>query len=143
MTSTWKSLQQHPGAVQARKRPIPVDVIFASGEGICQTREGNVSFQRGDALVKGPQGDCWPIGRDKFEETYEPVSGQTPTSNGFYRKKPLTTWALQLEQSSSIEIGSRGDVINGEKGDWLVQYGDDDFGIVSQDIFDVTYEILS
>ena len=38
-----------------------------------QTLEGVVTCQPGDWIVKGVEGECWPIRKDIFEATYEPA----------------------------------------------------------------------
>lgn len=137
-----KDLSQHPKSMRAIKKPIPVEVIFAESDGVIRTLEGSVSYKTGDAILSGLKGESWPIQRVKFLANYRPVSDAQPGSPGAYVKKPLTVWALQLEAPYAVSIGSKAEPLQGRKGDWLVQYGEADFGIVNADIFKITYELL-
>jgi hypothetical protein len=38
-----------------------------------ETNEGVMEGAAGDYLCEGPAGECWPIKRDIFKATYEPV----------------------------------------------------------------------
>jgi len=39
-------------------------------------------------------------------------------------------------------VGHADDLLKGRAGDWLVQYGRDDYGIVASDLFAQSYELL-
>jgi len=67
-------LAVHPQAVRVCKRLIPVAVKFASDFGTCETREGDVSFCAGDAILTGVEGEQWPIERPKFDASYAAIS---------------------------------------------------------------------
>ena len=107
------------------------------------TLEGDVSYRRGDALLTGLKGERWPIERSKFENSYFPEPNTEPGAPGKYRKKPLVVWVLMLETPYSIEVGWKDDKIEGKEGDWLIQYDEDDFGIVESEVFKNSYEILT
>ncbi len=51
-------------------------------------------------------------------------------------------WVLRLDRPASVKVGWQDSPVEGKAGDWLVQYGPGNFGIVSADIFDATYELL-
>ncbi|OJS99977.1 PGDYG domain-containing protein [Marinobacter nauticus] len=135
-------LSQHPESKRVIKKPVPVKVVFAECEGVVRTLEGNVSYKAGDAILTGVKGESWPIQRSKFLESYTPDGEIQPGVPGNYLKKPLAVWALQLEEPCSVKVGWNADPLQGGVGDWLVQYGKSDFGIVNADVFTVTYEIL-
>lgn len=40
-----------------------------------QTSHGEVEAAPGDYLVRGPDGELWPVSGDKFFTLYEPVEG--------------------------------------------------------------------
>ena len=48
------------------KRPIPLSARFTTTPGTCQTLEGNVRYQPGDAILTGTRGEQWPVRRDLF-----------------------------------------------------------------------------
>lgn len=142
MHSIPGDLSQHPKSKKVIKKPILVKVVFAECEGVVRTLEGNVSYQTGDAILTGIKGESWPVQRAKFLKNYIPDGEIQPGESGDYVKKPLTVWALQLEEPCTVRVGWQADPLRGEVGDWLVQYGDRDFGIVNADVFSVTYESL-
>lgn len=77
-----------------RKKPVIVDAVrwnsknyfdvirligrkdirfFDDGSCIIPTLEGNVVAQKGDYIIKGVRGECYPCKADIFTETYELV----------------------------------------------------------------------
>lgn len=133
-------LSQLPNAVQVFKKPIPVTAAFAESDGVCSTLEGNVRFRTGDAILTGVQGEQWPVRREKFLATYEPCDGTTSGMPGLYIKKKILVWALELDQPYQVKVGWQSDELKGSLGDWLIQYGEGDYGIVNQNIFSETYD---
>lgn len=123
------------------KRPIPVKVTFARDQGVCPTLEGSVQYAAGDAILTGIQGENWPIRRERFEQTYAPCHGTVLGMDGTYVKKPLPVLALCLDQPATVPVASGGQ-LRGEPGDWLLEYGANEYGIVRDSIFRATYEIL-
>ncbi|MDR1966044.1 MAG: DHH family phosphoesterase, partial [Synergistaceae bacterium] len=69
---TGENLSLMEDAVLAVKKIIPLSVAFASEPGILNTREGQVSYKEGDALLRGTAGESWPVARERFLETYSP-----------------------------------------------------------------------
>ncbi|PKB23842.1 PGDYG domain-containing protein [Janthinobacterium sp. 64] len=134
--TTW------PDVREACKLPVPVDVRFAAAAGICDTLEGPVSFAPGDPVLTGTRGEHWTMQRARFDRTYEPLPGTCGGEDGDYRKRPATVHAVRLQSPADIALGSGNGVLHGEVGDWLVQYGPGDFGIVAAAIFDETYRFL-
>lgn len=136
------NLCSDPEAKLVRKRKSCVKVVFAGLPGKLQTLEGEVAYQAGAAILTGESGDMWPVERHKFEVTYVPMNITQLGEDGAYCKKPIEAYALQLSESSSVAVGYSDDLVTGKIGDWLVQYGTEDFGIVSAAIFNKTYEII-
>jgi len=133
-------LRQMPGAMEVFKKPVPISATFAESAGICSTLEGDVSYQAGDAILTGTKGEQWPINREKFLSTYEPFEETEPNSPGLYTKKKIPVMALELDQPHQVKVGWQSEPIKGKEGDWLVQYGEGDYGIVQRSIFAETYE---
>ncbi|GHV37481.1 hypothetical protein FACS1894187_14310 [Synergistales bacterium] len=63
--------------------------------------------------------------------------GTEPGQEGEYRKIGRSVWALEMDEPFTVEIA--GGVLRGESGDWLLQYGDGEYGIVGGKIFEKTY----
>lgn len=134
-------LARHPQAVRVRKLPLPVEVRWMARDGVCQTLEGEVAYRAGDVVLTGIDGESWPVAADRFAAGYEPVPPTQPGADGAYRKRQVTLLALQLQQALTVRVGYQHDPLQGKAGDWLVQYGPDDFGIVAATIFPRTYEL--
>lgn len=133
--TTW------PGVRKVRSKAIERLVRFAEQPGICQTREGPVRYQAGDAIVTGSDSEEWPISREKFQLTYLPVDGTGPGENGTYSKQPRDAAAIQLTARRAIVLGEGRGLLQGEAGDWVVDYGEGDLSLVANKLFETYYEI--
>lgn len=134
-------LSLDPRAWRARKKPVAVHAQFAGRPGTLATREGPVRYEAGAALLTGTASERWPVERGTFDATYEPLAGTVPGQDGAYRKRPRDVLARRLDQPTTIAIAA-GDPLRGQPGDWLLQYGPGEYGIVGNDIFSATYELL-
>lgn len=132
-------LRDHPAALHVRKHPLPVEVWFAAADGLCPTREGEVRYRAGDALLRAQTGESWPVARERFDASYQAASGTTPGTPGTYVKRPLDVVALRLDAPYAVRVGYAADPIHGAAGDWLLQYGIGDYGIVAADLFGQSY----
>lgn len=132
-------IDHDPHALRVCKKPVPVDVAFAAEDGVCKTLEGEVQFRAGDALLTGSEGERWPIRRDLFLSSYEPVSPTRAGDNGTYRKRPAVAHALRLTEPATVPVGWQNDPLHGHPGDWLIRYPDGSQGIVQDSIFRETY----
>jgi hypothetical protein len=135
-------LRDDRAAHRARKRPVPVRVEFASDSGTLETREGPVSYRRGDALLTGSEGDRWPVPRASFDASYEPVAPTRDGKPGPYRKRALIVWAKPMEEPFAVTLDHDRGTLRGRPGDWLVQYAPEDLSVVSGSVFSDTYELL-
>ncbi len=136
--SSLPDLSANPCAVRVVRRPLPVRVQFATEAGICQTLEGPVAYRMGDAVLTGIVGESWPVERDKFDQRYLPVEGTRVGLDGEYVKKTMMVLALQIDAPIEFSMPSGG-MLRGGKGDWLLQYGEGDYGIAKDEIFQATY----
>ena len=137
---TGTDVRSLPGSVRARKRPVPVTVIFAERDGSLSTREGIVAYKKRDALLTGVKGERWPISRSRFSGSYYPLDKDAVGAPGLYLKKASTVWAFELTEKSIVQV--EGGKLTGKEGDWLIQYNDADYGIVAAEIFAATYDII-
>ena len=106
-----------------------------------RTLEGEVSYARGDALLFGAHGDCWPVDAEYFTRSYTPASGTQAGQDGLYYKKNAIVAAALMTETFSVNTLD-GSLLCGEAGDWLIQYEQGHYGIVRNAIFAETYELL-
>ena len=107
--------------------------------GIVQTREGPVGFQPGDYLVRGIQGEEWPITHEHFATSYEQVS--EPDQQGFASYHAAADCqAYQMPEPFTVRRLS-GDTLTGKAGDYLVRSGDRVW-IAGRSLFEHSYERL-
>lgn len=128
--------------VRARKRVLRVDVRFAEAPQWIDTLEGRVHVRRGDAIVTGIEGERWPVSAEAFARRYTPADATVAGCDGPYLARPVEVRAQRMPVPFAVPVGDGTTSIHGVPGDWRVDYGDGDFGIVSATIFDATYERL-
>ena len=139
---TGTDLTADPAARRVVKRSLPVDVVFAAHAGLLHTLEGEVAYREGDAILTGGRGERWPVARQAFVDSYEPVPPTREGEAGRYRKRPATVLAKRMRGPFSVRVGARAELLTGARGDWLVQYGPGQYGVVSGEIFEETYTAL-
>lgn len=140
MTGDLPDLAADPRALRVCKKPIPVQVEFAAADGTCDTLEGAVRFRAGDALLTGVQGERWPVSREAFLSSYQPVPPTQTGHNGAYRKSSAPAYAMRLDHPQNVPVGWQNDPLHGEPGDWLLQYADGTRGVLRDRIFRETYD---
>lgn len=143
MNKATATLAGQPGTHRARKLPEEVQVHFADTPGICRTLEGDVRYDAGDAIVEARAGDRWPVRREVFRQRYEPVAPTPAMHDGRYRKRSVSVLARQLEETTIVALPDGRGELTGKPGDWLIEYGADDFAIVGREIFAATYELIA
>jgi PGDYG protein len=116
-----------------------VSVVFARQDGEIMSGVGLNRYHRGDALITGVTGDSWSVSRDRFETKYEPAAGVAAGADGPYSARRVTVLAKQMAAAFSIARSEGGDLLEGEAGDWLLQYAPDDFGVVTKARFQRVY----
>ena len=139
MTDPLPDLAADPRALRVCKKPDPLRAEFAVSGGVCDTLEGPVHFQAGDAILTGTRGERWPVGRGQFLASYEPVPPTRAGENGAYRKAPSIAYALRLDRAREVPVGWQNDPLHGRPGDWLLQYADGSYGVVQDSIFRESY----
>lgn len=58
---------------RCRKKPVVVEFRPAEPGERVETREGVLRAVHGDYIIRGVQGEVYPIGREIFEATYEVI----------------------------------------------------------------------
>jgi hypothetical protein len=139
VTGDLPDLAADPRALRVCKKPTPVEVEFAIAYGVCETLEGPVRFQAGDAILTGVQGERWPVPRHLFVSSYEPVPPTPAGENGNYRKVASITYALRMDRPRDVPVSWKQDPLQGRPGDWLLHYGNGSYGVIQDDIFRESY----
>tara|TARA_R110000824_G_scaffold29626_1_gene98435 strand:- start:56 stop:508 length:453 start_codon:yes stop_codon:yes gene_type:complete len=126
-------LSQDPNAFETAKKPIPLEFSFADEDQTIETKEGSVRAQAGDAIMTGTEGEQWPIPIEKFKQTYDDLG------DGTAAKKNIPVFAKEMGEPFQVKVSWSDDLLSGEAGDYLVQYGPGDYGVVGREIFGKTY----
>jgi len=124
-------LASDPASVRVAKDEV-VGVTFADRAGSLASAVGPNHYAVGDAIIEGSTGDRWCVSRDRFEAKYRPCQGTVAGRDGHYRNLPSTVIAKRIGEPFRIARRPGGDVLEGAAGDWAVQYGADDYGLVDQ-----------
>lgn len=127
----------------ARRRPLVFEVAFAQEKILIDTLEGSVRAEAGDAVITGVRGERWPVSSTRFAELYEPVLMTRMGEDGRYRRRAGMVRTTRLTQPLSLFLPDEQGALSGNAGDWLVQHTDGSFGIVADDIFERTYELVT
>ena len=99
-------------------------------------------FAVGDALITGSTGDRWCVSRDRFDARYRPEPPTQPGLPGRYQNLPVVVLAKRIEVDFSVARSAGGDRLQGNAGDWLLQYAPGDHGVVERTRFERVYRLL-
>ena len=127
-------LSEDPSSFKTAKKPIPLGFEFAEEDQTVKTLEGPVGARSGDAIMIGTKGEQWVIPADKFAQTYDVLEP------GKAAKKHIPVFAKKMEEPFEVKVSWSSDLLRGKPGDFLVQYGPGDYGVVGAEIFGETYE---
>lgn len=116
-----------------------VSVTFAREAGQLQSLEGPNRYALGDALIAGSTGSRWSVSRERFDAKYSPVPPTLAGDDGQYRARPVPVLARQIDRAFTAARSAGGDVLRGNAGDWLLQYGPGDHGVADQARFTQVY----
>ena len=137
-----KGIADWPGVLSVQSLPTQRNVSFAEEPGICETLEGPVRYDKGDAIITGNDGEQWPVSYVEFEARYKPSVVGNLGQDGLYEKVSRRALAVQLTDSKSVILsGSRG-VLRGNKGDWIVDYGNQDLSVIQERLFETYYKVI-
>lgn len=140
---------QAPGSIaglcwqEARRRPLEFEVVFAQEKVLIDTLEGPVYANAGDAVIAGVRGEFWPVPAAKFSGLYEPVPPTRMGVNGRYRRQAGAVRTSRLMHPLSLRLTDGRGVLSGKAGDWLIKHPDGALGIVADQIFQQTYELMT
>ena len=136
---THIDLEQDPAAARYLKTEV-VQVVFALAPGELISLEGPNQFQVGDAIITGCTGDRWSVDRHRFDAKYQAVAPTVDGQDGAYTAKPVPVLAKQIHEPFTAARSAGRDVLKGEAGDWLTQYGPGDFGVCGKSRFERVYK---
>ena len=119
-----------------------VTVTFARQEGELVSLEGPNRYQLGDALITGSTGSRWSVSRQRFEAKYEAMPPTLTGKDGHYAARPIPVLAKKISEPFTAARSAGGDVLRGNAGDWLLQYGPGDFGVAEHGRFTQVYRKL-
>jgi hypothetical protein len=131
-------LSQDPEAAHYLKTEV-VQVVFAPEPGELISLEGPNRYQAGDAIISGCTGDRWSVDRHRFDAKYQAVAPTIDGQDGAYTARPVPVLAKQMNQAFTAARSAGRDVLRGEAGDWLMQYGPGDFGVCGKSRFERVY----
>ena len=117
-----------------------VQVAFAREPGELISLEGPNQYQIGDAIITGCTGDRWSVDRHRFETKYQAVAPNVDGNDGAYTAKPVPVLARQINEPFTAARSAGRDVLRGEAGDWLMQYGPGDYGVCGKSRFERVYK---
>ena len=137
---TGMDVSAQTGGRRVTGRPAPVSVRFAREAGVARTLEGPVPYEAGDALITGQADEQWPVERARFFDAYAPQAPAEAGGDGWYVKLPRQVWAIRIHEAFEVRLKRKKALLRGAPGDWLVQYGPDDYGVVRADLFVRIYE---
>ena len=128
--------------VRARKRINTIEAHFAKIDGTIDTPEGVVHVRSGDAIMTGTDGHQWRVSRESFAHRYQPIAPTRMGEPGRYRSVPIEVLAIAMAGPFEVVLRDGISQLHGERGDWLVDYGDGSLGVVAAAVFDSMYEIV-
>jgi uncharacterized protein (DUF2237 family) len=116
-----------------------VSVEFAAAAGELDSAVGPNRYAAGDALLTGSTGDRWCVSRDRFDAKYVAEAPAMHGRPGRYRNRPVAVLAKRMTLAFTVERSAGGDVLQGNAGDWLLQYAPGDHGVVAAARFERVY----
>ena len=131
-------LKSDPASFSCFKKPIPLAFRIAQSPEIVQTKEGPVQAELGAYIMTGTKGENWPIPADQFNYDILSQDGDTGTA----AKKKIIVFAKEMNEHFEVKVSWSASTLKGKSGDYLVQYGPGDYGVVDKEIFNETYSVL-
>ena len=136
--SFMPDLDKDPEAFKCFKKPIPLEFRIAQKPEKVQTKEGPVQAKAGAYIMTGTKGENWPIPADQFNYDILTQDGSTGTA----AKKKIIVPAKEMNETFEVKVSWSPNTLKGKIGDYLVQYGPGDYGVVDKEIFNETYQKL-
>jgi len=122
------------GGFKCYKRPAKEKYRIADEPGVIQTLEGPVKYPAGYYIMTGPKGEEYPISPEKFLDLKDDLG------NGICQPRKIIKIAKVADHSGTVDTSWGEKLHYNPKEDVIVRHGENDYGVVKQDIFDKTYE---
>jgi hypothetical protein len=142
----------HQNLWQHYKKTKPLCAKKLKEDTTVKTLEGNLNYNKGDYLCKGPSCDIWGQKEDSLFKKYDPDPKAKPDKDGWQKFLPKPdasgVMAAQIDHEFSIEHPDWG-TFHGNAGDYFVKSYEnkdtefpEDVWIVKKEIFTFTYELV-
>lgn len=122
------------GSFKAFKRPAKERYRIATEPGTIDTLEGPIKYPAGYYIMTGPKGEEYPISPERFKELKDDLG------DGVAQPKKIIKLAKVADHSGTVNTSWGEKMHYDPKVDVIVRHGANDYGVVKQDIFDITYE---
>jgi hypothetical protein len=116
------------------KRPTKERYRIATEPGTIDTLEGPIKYPKGHYIMTGPKGEEYPISPERFRDLKDDLG------DGVAQPKKIIKLAKVADHSGTVDTSWGEKMHYNPKDDVLVRHGENDYGVVKQDIFDITYE---
>lgn len=121
---------------QAHKKPTKEHFYIAESDGVLETLEGPVNYQKGSYIMTGPKGEQYPISPSKFYDLKE------INEDGTASPKQIVKTVKIADHDGVLET-PWGHILNYVAGiDVIVRHDENDYSVIKKDIFDQTYESI-
>lgn len=124
------------GSFKCYKRPAKEHYEIAHKDGTIETLEGPVNYKKGFYILTGPKGEKYPMPPEKFNELKD------DHGDGVCSPKKIVKVAKLADHSGTVDTSWGEKLHYNPNEDIIVRHGENDYGVVKQDIFDKTYEIV-
>ncbi|MCB1984421.1 MAG: hypothetical protein H6936_08410 [Burkholderiales bacterium] len=108
----------------------------------CNTLDGEIIANAGDFIVMTSSGEQYPISASIFYGTYEvlaEVGGQFVGRRLVHERR---AWPIVSSSGAEFDYGSNRGVAYVQKGGWLYQSDDDDFGLINKEVNEVSHVVV-
>jgi len=113
-----------------RREPFTV----ANDSGVIDTLEGPVTYNAGDYIMTGPNGEQYPISAETFNAL------KVDNGDGTASPKKIIKQAKLADHDGHVILKYNGSKLEYHRGkDFIVRHGPGDYGVVKFDIFNKTY----
>ena len=127
-------LKEYKQSFEAFKKPILIRFQKSSKDCLIRTLEGYVFCNKNDIIITGIMNEQYPLPAKEFLKNYKII-------NHYQASKRLKVVnCLEMHNKFKVKVSWGESVLKGEKGDYLIEYNKNDFGIVQKNIFEKTYE---
>jgi hypothetical protein len=121
------------GSFIASKKALREPFTVADSDGTIDTLEGTVSYPAGFYILTGPKGEQYPMSPEKFQTL------KVDNGDGTATPIKIEKWVKFADHSGSVET-HWGETLNYVPGDVIVRHGENEYGVVKPEIFQVTYD---